>query len=236
MPSSVKPTHDEWNVFTAVETFWVTKKHFPGIEVLQEITGLPHDIIQEILEGEKALKRFEELGIDVNAVPLAKRGELKRNQTRVTDKQLAVVMTIFNPMDKRSHTTKLKSLGVLPATYNNWMKNKVFTDFMREQAAAMFGDGMPLAEEALMRKVMAGDTNAIKFYFEVNGRYQKNAVPTQDFKLLVLRLIEILQKHISDPVLLQLISEDIKLLSEPNPGQAITQGEVIYGSNSEAWS
>lgn len=226
---AVKPTLDEWNLICTVEEFWVRNKHFPGSKELAELSKLPEHKVIELLENDLVSQRLEILGIDQNAVPLAKHGELKRNQSRVTDKQLATAMTILNPMDKRSHTAKLKSLGVLPTTYNGWMQNKVFTDFMRQQASDMFGDAMPLAEEALVRKVMAGDTSAIKLYFEVQGRYSKNAVPTQDFRMLVLRLIEILQLHIKDPILLQLISQDVKQLIEPTPVAQFTQGEIVHG-------
>lgn len=229
--SSSKLTAEEWNIICAVEQFWADRHFFPGLEELSEITTYDKEFIEITLGSDRAVKRFSSLGIDTKAVPLAKRGELKKNQTRLTDKQLAVAMTILNPMDKRGHTRKLDSLGVLPVTYNGWMKNKTFTDFMRQQAEEMFGDAMPMAQEALVRKMMTGDTGALKLYMEMTGRYNKNQVPTQDFKMLVFRLIEILQKHIKDPKLLQLLSEEIKILIEPNPAREITQGEIIYDND-----
>lgn len=229
--SAGKPTVDEWNVIYATEQFYKENRYFPGTKVLVELTELTKENISEILGSSLVQKRFEILGIDVNSVPLAKHGELKKNQTRLSDKQLAVAETMLNPMDKRNHTEKLRSLGVPATTYQGWMSNKVFSDYVSKRAEDMFGGSMYLAQEALVRKVMRGDTGAMKLYFEMTGKYKNQAESNQDFKMLVLRLIEILQKYIKDPQTLQLVAEEIKILTEPNPARSVTQGEIIYDND-----
>lgn len=232
MSSDGTPTADEYNVIWAVEQFYKENKYFPGTKTVAELTTLPQDDVSVILDSSIVKKYFESLGIDSNAVPLAKRGELKRNQTRLTDKQLAVAEVILNPMDKRNHTAKLNSLGVNPTTYQGWTSNKTFSDYMRKRAEDMFGEAMPLAQEALVRKVMRGDMGAIKLYMEMTGKYNKNQIESgRDFKMLVWKLIEVLQKHIKDPALLQMISTEIKELVEPTRPVAITQGEIVYGND-----
>lgn len=232
-PTVNKPTSEEWDVVTAVEQFWKIKKHFPGTEELSKILNFPQDKIQEILDTEYVIKRFDILGIDPNAVPLAQRGELKKNQTGLTDKQLAVVETILNPMDKRGHREKLGTLGVKPTTYQGWMSNKTFTDYMNQRAEDMFGDSMPLAKEALVRKVMRGDIGAIKLYMEMNGKVGKTQESTTDLKLLLLRVTESLQRHVKDPVILQAIAEDMRQINEGHSPVSITRGELVnddYGT------
>lgn len=232
MSSDGTPTADEYNVIWAVEQFYKENKYFPGTKTVAELTTLPQDDVSIILDSSIVKKYFESLGIDSNAAPLAKRGELKKNQTRLTDKQLAVAEVILNLMDKRNHTAKLTSLGVNPTTYQGWMSSKTFSDYMTKRSKDMFGEAMPLAKEALLRKVMRGDTGAIKLYFEMTGEYSKNqSESNQDFKMLVLRLIEILQKHIKDPKVLQIVAEEIKILTEPNPARSITQGEIVYDND-----
>lgn len=231
MPTD-KITGEEWVIYGAVEQFWTQNRHFPGSKVIADSTGFSEKFVNEVLSSEKAKRRFILLGIDTNAVPLAQRGELKKGQSLLTHIQIAVVETILNPMDKRSHRVKLESLGVKPATYQGWTSNKIFSEYMTKRANDLFGGSMPLAKEALVRKVMAGDTSAIKLYMEITGVYNKQAgQSTQDFRMLVIRLIEILQRYIKDPALLQLISQEVKQLVEPTP-PVITQGEVINGNNS----
>lgn len=229
--SSSKITAEEWNLTCAVEEFWHSEKHFPGTKVLAELTDYSEDMVRELLESERLIKRFTALGIDYNAVPIAKKGELKKNESRLTDKQLAVAMTVLNVADQRPLSVKLKTLGVAPATYHGWTKNHLFSDFMQKQAEEMFGDAMPLAHRALLSKVMQGDVRAIKLYYEMTGRWNgQQSQDTQNFKMLVIRLVEIIQKHVSDPMLMQVIADEIKSLINPAP-PPVAIGQVIHDSN-----
>lgn len=229
---TVKITSEEWNILGAVERFWHLNKHFPGINIICEETGFSEEFVQEVISSERAQIRFKALGIDENSVPLAKRGELKKGQSRLSPIQTAAAEVMLNPYDKRSQTAKLKALGIKPTTYHGWTSNKLFSDYLRQRSEDLFGNAMPMAQDALVRKMMAGETSAIKLYMEIQGRYSKTGQQSsQDFRLLVLRLIEILQKHIKDPALLQIISEDVKYLVDPQPRQ-VTAGEVIYGEHS----
>lgn len=231
-----KITSEEWAVLGAVETFWHLNKHFPGVSVLVEETGFSEDYIQTVLTSERAVVRFTALGIDENSVPLAKRGELRKNESRLSPIQIAAAETMLNPYDKRGQTSKLKALGIKPATYHGWTSNKLFSEYMKQRSEDLFGNAMPAAQDALVRKMMAGETSAIKLYMEIQGRYSKTGQQSsQDFRLLVLRLIEILQKHIKDPALLQIISEDVKYLVDPQIQQtrSVTLGEVIYDNDAE---
>lgn len=224
-------TGEEWKLTCAVEEFWHREKFFPSARHLAEDTGLAENLVLELINSERLSTRFEKLGIDKNATPVAKKGELKKNESRLTDKQLAVAMTLLNPMDTRSLSGKLKALGVLPATYHGWTKNKVFAEFMVSQAEEMFGSAMPIAHSSLLSKVMQGDVRAIKLYYEMNGRYNRqDAANEQNFKLLVYRLIEILQKYVNDPIVLQQISEEVKGLITPTP--PVARGELVYDNNS----
>lgn len=232
-PTVNKPTEEQWDVVTVVEQFWHSKKHFPGTEILSKLLNFPEDKVQEILDTDYVKKRFSILGIDSNAVPLADRGELKKNQTGLTDKQLAVVETILNPMDKRGHKEKLGTLGVRSTTYQGWMSNKTFTDYMSKRAEDMFGGSMHLAQEALVRKVMRGDIGAIKLYMEMNGKIGKTQESVTDLKLLLLRVTESLQRHIKDPAILQAIASDMREINEGHSPVPITRGEVLndnYGT------
>lgn len=218
-----KISPDEWNIACAVEEFWAREKYFPATKIIAELTNLDLVTVDEILHSPRLQKRFTLLGIDEKVTPVGKTG---KNDSRLSDKQLAVAMTLLNPMDQRSLGAKLKSLGVLPATYHGWTKSKNFSEFMASQAEEMFGSGMPIAHASLLKKVIEGDVRAIKLYYEMSGRYSRqNDQSNQNFTLLVHKLIEILQRHISDPIVLQELAEEIKGITNPTP--APVRGELI---------
>jgi hypothetical protein len=202
---------EEWDIVCAVEQFWHTNRYFPSNKEISEETVTPVERVAELLESPAVKTRLEARGINYDASPPAKKGELKKNLTRLTDKQLATAMCILNVADTRSIQEKLRTLGVPEATYYGWTKSKVFQEFMETQMEDMFGDAMPLAHRALISKVVNGDMRAIKLFYELTGRYKSQENETvQNVKILVLRLIEILQRHIKDPVILQAVAEEIK--------------------------
>lgn len=207
-------TAHEWDVLCIVEEFWHRHRFFPGLQDISELAGLSEEIVRSALFSENVTRGLEMRGISRDATPPTKKGELGKNQTRLTDKQLAVAMTLLNVADNRSLTTKLESLGVKSTTYHGWTKSKVFMDFMNQQAEEMFGSAMPMAHKALINKVMAGDVRAMKLYYEMTGRWNgQQSQETANVKMIIIRLIEIMQKYISDPIILKAIAEEMKSLS-----------------------
>jgi hypothetical protein len=222
---SSKLTADETSIMFAVEEFWSRERFFPGTSEIVSMTHLPEKVVTEVMTSGRFDTRWEKLGIDTGALPLAKQRELGKNESRLTDKQIALASVLLNPLDKRSQTQKLKDLGIQPVTFNGWMKSKKFTDYMAQQSEMLFGDIMPLARDALLRKVMKGEVGAIKLYMEMRGEYGKNNDAQNDFRLLVNRLVEVIQQHVRDPKVLQAIAEEIKLLTNPPP---VARGEVVH--------
>src|SRR5690348_14305662 len=96
-----KPTATEVDITFAVEEFWNKNRFFPGTAEVAKICNFPENIVSEILNSGKLDKRFELLGIDKNAIPLAQKGELSKNAARLTDKQLALASVLLNPFDVR---------------------------------------------------------------------------------------------------------------------------------------
>jgi hypothetical protein len=140
---------EEWDIVCAVEQFWHTNRYFPSNKEISEETVTPVERVAELLESPAVKTRLEARGINYDASPPAKKGELKKNLTRLTDKQLATAMCILNVADTRSIQEKLRTLGVPEATYYGWTKSKVFQEFMETQMEDMFGDAMPLAHRAI---------------------------------------------------------------------------------------
>lgn len=221
---------DEWDVICAVEEFWHINKFFPSADEISKLCDLSANQISTLLQSEAVRVRLEARGIDYESSPRLTKGGVKKSPTRLSDKQLAVAMCILNLADTRSLQDKLRSLGVQEATYHGWSKSHVFQSFMQTQMEDMFGDAMPLAHRALISKVINGDLRAIKLFYELTGRY-KSAGETeaiQNVKLFMIRLIEILQRHVRDPGTLAAIAEEMKELSpDAFPGESRHSPAVI---------
>lgn len=172
----------------------------------------------------KGFKNDEEVEVELYTAPvrvrLKNRGvayekQLKKsdpeyiNPSQLSDKQLAVINTLLNPFDRRSQNKKLAELGINPSTLYGWMKNKRFSQYYNDRAEEMFGpEGLPVAHEALMRKVAEGNLGAIKLFYEVSGRHTGvNKQEIANLKLVFARFTEILQRHVSPDTMRTIVGE-----------------------------
>lgn len=204
-----------WDLICAVEEFWQRHRFFPSVAEIRKLApNISEEEVLETLETKRFQQRLENRGIDPTATHSPNKGEVKPNDTRLSDKQLAVAMCLLNIADTRSLPAKLRSLGVSPATYNGWMKSLKFAEFMQAQMEEMFGSSLPLVHKALMDKAVSGDFKSIKLIYEMTGRWRGVESSNNDnVKLVMMRLIEIIQKYVHDPTVLQLIAADMKSLS-----------------------
>lgn len=222
-------TPEQWDIISCSEEFWRGNGYFPSIEELAEDTRLTVKKVEEILFDPIVKKHLEIRGIDwnVNTPPLdSSSGERRKGkEARLSDIQLATAATLLNPLDKRTTKAKLESLGVAYGTYAGWKKNASFRNYMKSQGAALFDEYTPDMENALISQATSGDVRAIKFAFEVSGRYRpQQTEEIADVKLLMIQLIEIIQRHVTDPLTLQNIAQDV---------QALQQGAIVSGNNQQ---
>lgn len=150
-------------------------------------------------------------------------GDLVEGKTppSITQQQTAAVLTVVNFNDKRSRTTKLRDLGIKVATWNGWLKDEAFRTFYFSQAAQQFGDALPIAQEALVKAIEAGKVEGIKYYMELTGNGPASTEATgQNVRMVIQRLVEVLQLHIQDPDVLGAIGMDF---------DRVLKGEVPVG-------
>lgn len=225
-----KLTSEQWDIISYAEQYWRENGFFPGFPEIIAETGFTSSEVEDILFDPLTKKHLEIRGIDWNIDrPKSESSASERRSgrtKRLSDIQIAVVSTILNPADKRSVSAKLESLGVPAGTYAGWKKSKPFMDYMTSQGEALFGEYMPDMHQALLKTATSGDVRAIKFAYEVSGRYRPNqGDDLVNVKMLIIQLIEVIQRHVTDPLTLQKIAQDIKVIQagvevNGNDGQA----------------
>jgi len=200
----------QWGVVCYVEEFWCERKRMPTYQMIREnVNGFKTDEEVE-LELYSAPVRVRLTNRGVSYQKQLKRSDPEYiNPSRLSDKQLAVINTLLNPFDRRSQTKKLAELGIGHSQLHGWMKDKRFSTYYNARAEELFGaEGLPVAHEALMRKVSEGNLGAIKLYYEVSGRHTGvNKQEVMNLKLLFARFTEILQKYVTPDVMRKIINE-----------------------------
>lgn len=204
-----KPTIIQWDLVCFCEEFWSEHRAFPSYkEIIKNVSGLTtDDEVNAQLYSDPVRVRLKNRGVDYS-VALKETDPDFVSPTRLSDKQLAVISTLLNPLDGRSQTKKLASLGVKPATFAGWMRGERFSGFFRARSEELFGDALPLAHESLVRKVADGDIRAIKLFYEVSGRYTgARKEETANLRLILAKLTEIIQHYVSPEIMRQIIND-----------------------------
>ena len=157
---------------------------------------------------------------------LEMRGIIYNKSTNgLTADQLLVANTMLNLADGRSQKKKLQDLKISAAQYSAWTRDPVFQDYMRTRAEQMMGDSLHEAHLALIDNVRHGDLGSLKLYYEMVGRWSTKTANEVNIEFVIIKLMEIIQKHVKDPAILTAIAEEITGLTAAQPQQhAITMG------------
>jgi hypothetical protein len=222
---------DQLKAIAFVEHYWFKfDGHFPSREAF--FNRMPDFDINAALNHKTFRIALINRGIDPPVGPLD--DALLNVPQGITKEQLAAIVTVVNFEDKRTRATKFKELGVTPQKWQGWLKIPTFKQFLQELSAANLQDAMYVANEALIKAMDRGDTNAIKFYMEITGKYQAATPQTQNIRLVLARVVEAIQRHVKDPETLRLIGEDFEAILNGTTEEArqVTSSRAPNKSNS----
>lgn len=189
----------------AAEEFGFTKKYF-----------------RECMADERVQEALEERGIslrDFHVEPGSWQSKA------LTPEQLLVANTMLDITDTRSEKKKLQDLGVKTTQYQTWLRDPVFSNYLRTRAEAMLGDNQYDVHLALVSEAKAGNIKAIQYLNELNGRFISQAgrngnaeSAVVNLQNMIVRIVEIVQDEVDDPATQLRISEKLA---------ALTQGSIL---------
>lgn len=136
------------------------------------------------------------------------------NQSGLTTEQDYAIQKLCDPSDGKTLNQKLKQLGIPYSKYTAWMRQPLFKTVMESHTHNLLHDNNASLVQ-LAKKAGEGDMAAIKYLHELNGTHDPNRQSAIDAMGMVSLIIEIITKHVKDPVALSGISNDI--------GQVVSQ-------------
>lgn len=132
-----------------------------------------------------------------------------RSKSVLTPQQLQVVNLMLNQHDKRSVREKLDSVDITSQKYYSWLRQPAFLQYLQKRAEDLFASSDHEGYLALLDTVKGGDIQAIKLFFEMRGKYTPSAKIDVNVETVMIQLIEIVARHVKDPMVLQSIADDI---------------------------
>lgn len=186
---------NELKVINWIEEWWLRKSSFPPVDRLsKEFEGFD---LNDALSNETFLAALNNRGIKL---PQAKKN--------LSNEQLAAIALMSNFRDGRSPTAKLRSIGVSWTRWQGWMRDKYFKEYLQDVCAVNFNDSLDIVQSGILRAAEKGNIDAAKFFLEVTGRYTSQSAEVANLKLVLSRILEVIQIHIKDPNVLRSIAGD----------------------------
>lgn len=135
----------------------------------------------------------------------------------LTAQQLLVANTMLDFRDTRSNKNKLKDLECDTQTYQTWLKDPAFSNYIQTRAEQLLGESGHEVNLALIQRAGTGDTNAMRLYYGITGRYSERPDNSAiDVALVLIKVLEVIQRHISDAETLEAIAGDLSNLGGSN--------------------
>ena len=130
-----------------------------------------------------------------------------RNRPTLTAEQVLAINVVANLHDRRSISSKLKSINLTTAIWQGWLNSKPFNDYFRGVIARRFNNSDVDAQIALSANIQGGDLQSIKYYHELTGIYRPDSELTRNLNQILANLMEILAKYVSSDVLVRIADE-----------------------------
>lgn len=147
----------------------------------------------------------------------------------LSPEQVGFINQWCNLSDTRSERKKLSDAGITAKQWDGWKQDPKVKAYIAARAEEILGGAIPDAHLALVDKVRAGDMGALKFYYEMTGRYtgQQNGI---DPRQLLNKVFDIIAKHVNNPIALDNIAKDLMgLVGSVDPGANVNTEAPVAG-------
>lgn len=149
----------------------------------------------------------------------------KQAGSPLTEEQLIVANTMLDLTDNRSRKKKLSDLKVPTQKWEAWLADPAFQSYLRGRAEKLLGDNVHASHLALLDRVNSGDMVAIKYFNEITGRYVQAGGNNIDLASLLMRVIEIIQRHVTNNDEISAVADDLIVLAS-GVGVGINAGKA----------
>ena len=199
-------TSEQIDVITCIEQLWWEHGQLPTDERVAERTGVSIESIKRYWKLDHFRTALLHRGVDINP---------ERSAGLLTPIQLMLANMLLNTHDTRSVREKLKELQVSSQQYHAWLRTPAFQQHLAKRGEEMFKSIDWEAYDALAGAVRSQDVSALKLFFEMRGIYTPKKEIDINLDVVLVKVVEVIARHVHDPAILQAIANDMELLEIP---------------------
>lgn len=161
---------------------------------------------------------------------LALRGLPLDKKSLLDPTQFKCIAILTDPSIRGGLSQRLKVAGVSYQRYRAWMQIPEFKSAVTSAAEQILENNLSSVNLGLVGAAERGDVAAIKFYYELTGKYNPNDRAVMDVMDVLAKVVEILCVEVTDPEVLQRIATKLQMLGTAAgvPGNVkVVKGEAI---------
>lgn len=198
-PPPATLTDVELDLVFFIERFHASMGAAPtDAQMNQRFTGLTPELLADFKTNPLVLQSFKARGI---IYPPA--------EDRFTPDQMHAVAAMMDLVDRRSDEKKLRDLGISTRQWATWLQDDEFANYLRDRSEKLLANSTHEAHKGLLKGVRQGNQASVKTFYEITGRYRPNEEQQIDVRRVLHTFIEVLQKHLKDPVVLHAIAMEL---------------------------
>lgn len=202
----------EWSVICFIEAYYLKEGTFPPLAKIVEATNEEHVAIVNCLANPIVKQALENRGIEWR--PIVNKA--------LNPRQLACIEVLLNLVDDRPVSKKLQALGIAQSTYRGWKKNDAFMDAYRKAARDLYGQSIPELHNTVIKRAIDGDPVMMKTALAISGEWDdKRTVEAMNVQFVLMKVLEVIQKHVQDPSVLDSIAGEFEQVLNPGTRRAI---------------
>lgn len=207
--SAVEFSNEAIDFICAVEqAFWLHGQ-LPTNEKVNELTGITLKTIEGYWKNQGVRDALMKRGVDLDT---------SRSKALLNIQQLTLANMLLNFADNRSLREKLNQVGVSSQQYHAWLRQEAFRDYLARRAEDLFKSSDHEAYMSLMGAVRDGDMKGLQLFFEMRGIYNPKQTVEIHIESVMVRVIEVISKHIKDPEVLNAIADDLEIIEIGSAG------------------
>ena len=229
---------DVETVLGAVHILWMMHEHrIPTVKAICERAANVHpDQVRRVL----AHPRFRSLALERGIAWPVHWNEAEHSaavlRSGLRPEQTQVLALILEP-SRDSFATKLRRAGINAATWMNWMQEPMFAEAVKVSSENMLQASQAAIHASVIDGASRGNVASQRLYYELTGRHDPTKQQMLEFKNMIGLLLEVLTRHITDPIIMNKVNADLELVISGKPLKeidVIPANYVVHDNTSEA--
>lgn len=195
-----------------VQLLYLTSNEVPSMQEILDRCGYSYHTVKTILSSKVFGERLWARGIRWPANWTPESQDATAARSHISPQQVFALQIVTDPTRSGTFKKKLQDANISYATWQNWLREPEFAAAVSKTAEQMLQDNIAGVHGAMTNGALSGNPALVKLFYEVSGRHDPTRQQTQDIGRMIMLLIEVISRRVTDTTLLGEIVNDFETI------------------------